>query len=95
MASRHSAVVYAPNMSVGVTLLMALTEKVAAVLGPDYDIEVLEMHNRHKVDAPSGTALGLGKEIACSSPPRACASVPLPSILLLCTQTAREGAHAS
>ena len=64
MASRHSAVVYAPNMSVGVTLLMALTEKVAAVLGTDYDIEVLEMHHRHKVDAPSGTALGLGKAAA-------------------------------
>jgi len=51
-------------MSVGVTLLMALTEKVSAVLGEDYDIEVLEMHHRHKVDAPSGTALGLGKAAA-------------------------------
>jgi len=64
LASRHCQVVYAPNMSVGVNLLLALTEKVAAVLGDDYDIEVVEMHHRHKVDAPSGTALGLGKAAA-------------------------------
>lgn len=64
MAARHCQVVYAPNMSVGVNLLLALTEKVAAVLGDDYDIEVVEMHHRHKVDAPSGTALGLGKAAA-------------------------------
>ncbi|MEQ9489755.1 MAG: 4-hydroxy-tetrahydrodipicolinate reductase [Alphaproteobacteria bacterium] len=64
LAARHVPVVYAPNMSVGVTLLMALTEKVAAILGDDYDIEVLEMHHRHKVDAPSGTALGLGRAAA-------------------------------
>ena len=64
LAARHIPVVYAPNMSVGVTLLMAMTEKVAAILGDDYDIEVLEMHHRHKVDAPSGTALGLGRAAA-------------------------------
>lgn len=64
MAARHCQVVYAPNMSVGVNLLLALTEKVAAVLGEDYDIEIVEMHHRHKVDAPSGTALGLGKAAA-------------------------------
>jgi 4-hydroxy-tetrahydrodipicolinate reductase len=63
-AARHCQVMYAPNMSVGVTLLLALTEKVAAVLGEDYDIEIVEMHHRHKVDAPSGTALGLGKAAA-------------------------------
>ncbi|MBE1237804.1 4-hydroxy-tetrahydrodipicolinate reductase [Phaeovibrio sulfidiphilus] len=57
-------VVFAPNMSVGVTLLMALTERVASILGPDYDIEIVEMHHRHKVDAPSGTALGLGEAAA-------------------------------
>jgi 4-hydroxy-tetrahydrodipicolinate reductase len=44
--------------------MMALTEKVASVLGPDYDIEIVEMHHRHKVDAPSGTALGLGRAAA-------------------------------
>ncbi|MCR6629592.1 MAG: 4-hydroxy-tetrahydrodipicolinate reductase [Magnetospirillum sp.] len=57
-------VVYAPNFSVGVNLLMALTERAAAILGDDYDIEIVEMHHRHKVDAPSGTALGLGRAAA-------------------------------
>lgn len=64
LAARHCQVVYAPNMSVGVNVLMAITEKVASILGDDYDIEVVEMHHRHKVDAPSGTALGLGKAAA-------------------------------
>lgn len=63
-AARHVPVVYAPNMSVGVNLLLGLTRKVAATLGPDYDIEIVEMHHRHKVDAPSGTALGLGRAAA-------------------------------
>jgi len=57
-------IVLAPNMSVGVNLLFALTERVAKTLGIDYDIEILEMHHRHKVDAPSGTALGLGRAAA-------------------------------
>jgi 4-hydroxy-tetrahydrodipicolinate reductase len=57
-------IVWAPNMSPGVNLLFALTERVAAALGPDYDIEVLEMHHRHKIDAPSGTALALGEAAA-------------------------------
>ncbi len=64
LAARHVAVVYAPNFSVGVTVLMELTRKLAATLDDDWDIEVLEMHHRHKVDAPSGTALGLGKAAA-------------------------------
>jgi 4-hydroxy-tetrahydrodipicolinate reductase len=51
-------------MSLGVNLLAALTEKVAHALGPDFDIEILEMHHRHKVDAPSGTALLLGQAAA-------------------------------
>jgi len=59
-AAHHVPVVRAANMSVGITLLSALTEQVAAALGADYDIEVLEMHHRHKLDAPSGTALALG-----------------------------------
>jgi 4-hydroxy-tetrahydrodipicolinate reductase len=63
-AAKVVPVVRAPNMSVGVTLLLALTEKVAGLLGPDYDIEIVEMHHRHKVDAPSGTALGLGEAAA-------------------------------
>jgi 4-hydroxy-tetrahydrodipicolinate reductase len=57
-------VVFAPNMSVGVNVLLALVETAARQLGPTYDIEVLEMHHRHKVDAPSGTALGLGAAAA-------------------------------
>ncbi|MGD9538614.1 MAG: 4-hydroxy-tetrahydrodipicolinate reductase [Alphaproteobacteria bacterium] len=63
-AAKRCPIVQAPNMSICVTLLMALTEKVAGVLGPDYDIEIVEMHHRHKVDAPSGTALGLGRAAA-------------------------------
>jgi len=63
-AANHTAVIHAPNMSLGVNLLMALVEQVARALDPDYDIEVLEMHHRHKVDAPSGTALGLGRAAA-------------------------------
>lgn len=64
VAAKSTVIVQAPNMSVGVNLLMALTEQVAATLGIEYDIEVVEMHHRHKVDAPSGTALGLGKAAA-------------------------------
>lgn len=63
-AASRVAVMQAPNMSVGVVLLAALVEQTAAILGPDYDIEVVEMHHRHKVDAPSGTALGLGDAAA-------------------------------
>ncbi|MEQ9813036.1 MAG: 4-hydroxy-tetrahydrodipicolinate reductase [Azospirillaceae bacterium] len=64
IAARHTTIVLAPNMSLGVNLLFALTAKVAAALGPDYDIEILEMHHRLKRDAPSGTALGLGRAAA-------------------------------
>ncbi len=63
-AARKSVIIQAPNFSVGVNVLLALTEKLAATLGPDYDIDILEMHHRHKVDAPSGTALGLGEAAA-------------------------------
>ncbi len=59
-----AAVVQAANMSVGVNLLLGLTEQVASALGDDYDIEIAEMHHRHKVDAPSGTALALGAAAA-------------------------------
>lgn len=56
-ASRHCAQVRAGNMSLGVNLLVQLTKKVAAALDEDFDIEVIEAHHHHKVDAPSGTAL--------------------------------------
>ena len=58
------SIVFAPNMSVGVNLLINLVEQAAKVLNEGYDIEVLEMHHRHKVDAPSGTALRLGEAAA-------------------------------
>jgi len=60
-AASKTAIVRAANMSVGINLLLALTQRVAATLGSDFDIEILEMHHRHKVDAPSGTALALGR----------------------------------
>ena len=63
-AARHATIIKAGNMSLGVNLLLELTRKVAKALDEDYDIEVLEMHHRHKVDAPSGTALMLGQAAA-------------------------------
>ena len=63
-AARHATIVKAGNMSLGVNLLVALTRKVAQALDADFDIEVVEMHHRGKVDAPSGTALMLGQAAA-------------------------------
>ncbi len=63
-AARHAPIVRAGNMSLGVNLLTRLTEKVAAALDEDFDIEVIEAHHHHKVDAPSGTALMLGEAAA-------------------------------
>jgi len=63
-AARHATIIKAGNMSLGVNLLVALTRKVAQALDEDFDIEVLEMHHKHKVDAPSGTALMLGQAAA-------------------------------
>ncbi len=63
-AARHIAVLQAANTSLGVTLLLRLTQQAARALGPDWDIEIAELHHRHKVDAPSGTALALGAAAA-------------------------------
>jgi 4-hydroxy-tetrahydrodipicolinate reductase len=63
-AAQRIPIVFAPNMSVGVNLLMKLAEVAARVLQDGYDIEIIEAHHRHKVDAPSGTALGLGQAVA-------------------------------
>jgi 4-hydroxy-tetrahydrodipicolinate reductase len=63
-AARHAVIIKSGNMSLGVNLLAALVRKAAEVLGPDYDIEIIEMHHRMKVDAPSGTALMLGRAAA-------------------------------
>jgi len=63
-AARHAPIIKAGNMSLGVNLLVALTRRAAEALDEDFDIEIVEMHHRHKVDAPSGTALMLGKAAA-------------------------------
>ncbi|MBV9859020.1 MAG: 4-hydroxy-tetrahydrodipicolinate reductase [Alphaproteobacteria bacterium] len=63
-AATRVPIVWAPNMSLGINLLIGLVAEVASRLGPDWDIEVLEMHHRGKIDAPSGTALGLGRAAA-------------------------------
>ncbi len=65
-ASERVAVVLTPNMSVGVNLCFRLTELAARTLGADVDIEIIEAHHRHKVDAPSGTALRLGEVVAAA-----------------------------
>ena len=63
-AARHAPIVRSGNMSLGVNLLALLTRRVARALGEDFDIEIVEMHHRMKVDAPSGTALLLGEAAA-------------------------------
>jgi 4-hydroxy-tetrahydrodipicolinate reductase len=64
-AARDTAILLAPNMSQGVNLLLGLAEQVARALDADaFDIEIVEIHHRHKVDAPSGTALALGEAVA-------------------------------
>ena len=63
-AARHVPIVFAPNFSVGVNLMFLVAADVARILEESYDIEIIEAHHRHKIDAPSGTALGLGRAIA-------------------------------
>ncbi len=63
-AARDIGIVFAPNMSVGVTLLISLVQAAAKVLAEGYDVEIIEAHHRHKIDAPSGTALRLGEAAA-------------------------------
>jgi 4-hydroxy-tetrahydrodipicolinate reductase len=63
-AAAHIPIVLSANMSVGVTLLQALVEIVAQTLDAKFDAEILEMHHRHKIDSPSGTALALGEAVA-------------------------------
>ncbi|TAN84925.1 MAG: 4-hydroxy-tetrahydrodipicolinate reductase [Gallionella sp.] len=63
-AAQDIGIVFAPNMSVGVNLVFKLLETASRVLAHGYDIEIVEAHHRHKVDAPSGTALGMGEVIA-------------------------------
>ncbi len=63
-AGKRAPIVKSGNMSLGVNLLVALTKRVARTLGDDYDIEIVEMHHNKKIDAPSGTALMLGRAAA-------------------------------
>jgi 4-hydroxy-tetrahydrodipicolinate reductase len=63
-ASAKTAIVFAPNMSVGVNVTLKLLEVAARILSEGYDIEIIEAHHRHKVDAPSGTALKMGEVVA-------------------------------
>jgi 4-hydroxy-tetrahydrodipicolinate reductase len=63
-AAQHIPLVFGRNMSVGANVFMAVVQDVAKALGPEYDAEIIEAHHRHKVDAPSGTALALGERIA-------------------------------
>ena len=63
-AAQRAPIVLAANMSLGINLLQQVVEEVARILDPDWDIEIIEMHHRHKIDAPSGTALTLGEAAA-------------------------------
>ena len=63
-ASNKIAIVFAPNMSIGVNLCLKLLEMTAKVIGNDTDIEIIEAHHRHKKDAPSGTAIRMGEVVA-------------------------------
>ena len=63
-AAKNMAIVFAPNMSIGVNLSLKLLDMAARVIGEEADIEIIEAHHRHKVDAPSGTALKMGEVVA-------------------------------
>lgn len=63
-AARETAIVFSPNMAVGVNVTFKLAEIAAGILGDEYDVEIIEAHHRHKVDAPSGTALKFGEIVA-------------------------------
>jgi 4-hydroxy-tetrahydrodipicolinate reductase len=65
-SAKRIPIVFAPNMSVGVNLIFSLAGIVAATLGDEYDVEIIEAHHRNKIDAPSGTALRLGEIVAQS-----------------------------
>lgn len=66
-AAHRIPIVYARNMSVGMNLFTEMVARAARALGEDYDVEILEAHHRHKVDAPSGTALALGERVAAEN----------------------------
>jgi 4-hydroxy-tetrahydrodipicolinate reductase len=74
-AADRIAIVFAPNMSVGVNVVFKLLDVAARILHDDYDVEVIEAHHRHKVDAPSGTALKMGEVVAAARGKRLADSV--------------------
>lgn len=63
-AAKKIAIVYAPNMGVGVNAMLKLLDQAARILNDEYDVEIIETHHKHKVDAPSGTALKMGEVVA-------------------------------
>ena len=65
--ARHIAIVMAPNMSVGVNVVLELLDRAARALAEGYDIEIIEAHHHHKIDAPSGTALKMGEVVAAAT----------------------------
>jgi 4-hydroxy-tetrahydrodipicolinate reductase len=65
-AANKTAIVFAPNMSVGVNVCLKLLDLTARIMGDDVDVEIIEAHHRHKVDAPSGTALRMGEVVAAA-----------------------------
>ncbi|MBT3826543.1 MAG: 4-hydroxy-tetrahydrodipicolinate reductase [Nitrosomonadales bacterium] len=67
LAAKEIPICFAPNMSIGVNVLISLVEKATKSLYDDFDIEIMESHHKHKVDAPSGTAIRLGEEVAKAS----------------------------
>lgn len=100
-AAKKAPILQAANMSVGVTMLLALVEDAAQRLGADFDIEIFEAHHRHKVDAPSGTALALGHAAAkgrglISIAPRPCrATARVPRALSVFQYSAAATSSAS
>ena len=65
--AKNIAICFAPNMSIGINLLLSLVESATAIMHEDFDIEIIESHHKDKVDAPSGTAVSLGESVAKSS----------------------------
>ena len=67
-AARHAAIVRSGNMSLGVNIMLSVVEEIAKRLGPDWDVEIVEMHHRGKADAPSGTAITLREIVQAAQP---------------------------
>ena len=64
LCARNTVIIWSANTSIGIGLLSNLSQKIAELLGEDYDVEIIEMHHRNKIDSPSGTALALGEAVA-------------------------------